>query len=297
MDAIEILLQHRQHPTAQKLLDFHHANDAFFLNFAAEFFWLKKRGRPGAAKSLLMFLRQKRWHGVDSYMVNDLIFPLLSRVCILLYPHLNNGTLRLRQCEADEILGTTVKSRKGKTILHAGEVLRAELAELPPMPTPPEITRRSKRRRTVKPEQCAFVFSFIKELVDGSPHPRARLLIQLKRHAKAQPEIFALADMRARRLPRKHFSALDVLTYAKQTAQRGAERRSFTMPSALEGLYCRALIRRNPQLSGWAEIKEDSRGKRKGRVNALLGCYPAAEPVSGEPHPRLHWLRDAEVRG
>lgn len=145
MDAIELLLQNRQHPTAQKLLDFHRANDTFFLTFAAEFFWLKKRGRSGAAKSLLMFLRgAKPWHGVDEYMVNDLIFPLLSRICILLYPALNNGTLEIRQCEADEILGTTVTSHGGKTILHAGEALQLEMAQLPPMPTPPVVNRRSK---------------------------------------------------------------------------------------------------------------------------------------------------------
>ena len=92
-DAVEILLERRPHPTAQKLLDFHRANPAFFLTFASEFLWLKKRGRPGAAKSLLMFLRSaKHWHGVDKFMVNDLIFPLLSRICILLYPALNNAT-------------------------------------------------------------------------------------------------------------------------------------------------------------------------------------------------------------
>ena len=75
-DAIEILLEGRPHPTAQKLLAFHRANKTFFLEFAAEFFWLKKRGRPGAAKALLMFFRgAKRWTGVDEFMINDHIFP------------------------------------------------------------------------------------------------------------------------------------------------------------------------------------------------------------------------------
>src|ERR1700761_2390800 len=126
-DAVEILLETRPHPTAQKLLYFHRANRTFFAAFAAEFLWLKKRRRPGAAKALLMFLRgAKRWQAVDEFMVNDHLFPLLSRICILLYPELNNGTLKLHQCEADAILGTWIAPRGGKKkgmVLHAGNAL------------------------------------------------------------------------------------------------------------------------------------------------------------------------------
>ena len=86
-DAVEILLESRPHPTAEKLLDFHRRNSTFFAAFAAEFLWLKKRRRPGAAKALLMFLRgAKRWQGVDEFMVNDHLFPLLSRIFGLLTP-------------------------------------------------------------------------------------------------------------------------------------------------------------------------------------------------------------------
>jgi hypothetical protein len=299
MDAIEILLENRQHPTAQKLLDYHRTNPTFFLTFAAEFFWLKKRGRPGAAKSLLMFLRAKHWHGVDEYMVNDLLFPLLSRICILLYPELNNATLEIRQCEADEILGTDVVPRGGKKkgmVLRAREATRLEISQLPPMPIPPVVNRRATRRRTVKPEEAAYVLPYIKELVARSPHPRSRVLQSLLRHARTQPEVLALAELRmqakyAKQL--RHFSILDIFTYSKQTAQRAAgEKKRFTLSGKIAALYCRAAIRRNPRFNGWTEFKEDSKGKRKGRANDLLGCCIAPEPVKGEPHPRLHWLRD-----
>ena len=300
-DAIEILLERRSHPTAQKLVDFHRANRTFFPAFAAEFLWLKKRGRPGAAKSLLMFLRSsKQWHGVDQFMVNDLIFPLLSRVCILLYPALNNATLEIRQCEADEILGTDVVAREGKKkgmVLRANEATRLEVAQLPAVPHLLILNKRSTRRRTVKPEQAAHVFPFIKDLVAGSPHPRNRVLQSLARHARTQPEVFALAEMTMRsRLAKRlhHFSVLDLFTYSKQTAQRSAgQKKRFTLSGKIAALYCRAVIRRNPQFNGWTEFKEDSKGKqRKGRANALLGCYVAPEPINGEPHTRLLWHRD-----
>jgi len=293
-DAIDCLLQNRPHPTAQQLLAFHHANDTFFPNFAAEFLWLKKRDRQGAGKILLMFLRKKHWQQVDERMVNQNIFPLLVRLCILCYPVLNDGTMELRQCEADEILGTSVIARKGKTILQPGEGLRLELSQLPPMPEPREVQRRSKRRRTVKPEESAFVYPFIKELVAESPHPRSRLLQVLLRHARKHPEIFCLAVKDARKLPLEHFSVLDVIQYAAQTAKRSAEPgKRFTLPGELDGLYCRALIRFVPQLNGYCTFNVDSQGRvRKGHSNALLGCYIATERVNGEPHPRLLWYRD-----
>jgi hypothetical protein len=300
-DAVEFFLEGRQHPTAQKLLDFHRANPVFFLAFAGEFFWLKKRGRPGAAKALLMFLRgAKSWHGVDEFMVNNDIFPLLSRLCILFYPALNNATLEIRQCEADEILGTDVVPRGGKKsgmVLRAREATRLEIDQLPPMPIPPVVNRRATRRRTVKPEQAAYVFPYIKELVTHSPHPRNRILRMLLRHAKRQPEVFAFAEKTMRsRLAKdlSHFSILDIFTYSKQTAQRAAgEKKRFTLSGKIAALYCRAAIRQNPRFNGWTEFKEDSKGQRRGRANALLGCYLASGTVNGEPHPRLLWHRDA----
>jgi hypothetical protein len=300
-DAVEILLEGRPHPTAQLLLDFHRANRSFFPAFAGDFFWLKKRGRPGAAKSLLMFLRgAKHWHGVNEFMVSNDIFPLLSRICILLYPALNNATLEIRQCEADEILGTQVAPRGGQKkgmVLHAGEALQLEMAQLPPMPTPPVVDRRSARRRTVKPEESAYVLPYIKELIAGSPHPRNRVLQSLLRHARTQPEVFALAEMTMRsRLAKRlhHFSILDIFTYSKQTAQRGArQKKQFTLSGKIAALYCRAAIRHNPRFNGWTEFLADSAGKvRKGRANALLGCYLAPDSTNGEPHPRLLWHRD-----
>lgn len=301
MDAVELLLQDRAHPTAQKLLAFHRANPTFFLAFAAEFFWLRKRGRPGAAKSLLMFLRgTKHWHGVDEYMVNDHIFPLLSRICILLYPTLNNGTLKLRPCEADGILGTWIGPRRGKkkgVVLHSSKTLRLEIAQLPPAPIPPVLTKRSKRHRTVTAEECAWVIPFIEGLVWSSPNPRDPILQSFLRHARTQPEVLALAErtMRSRLAKRlRPFSVLDFLNYGAQTAKRMGSKKRFTLPHQIDALYCRAAIRHNQQFNGWTEFKEDSTGNlRKGRANALLGCTLAPEPINGEPHPRLLWLRGA----
>lgn len=299
-DAVELLLERRPHPTAQKLLAFHRANSAFFLDFVAEFFWLKKRGRPGAAKSLLMFLRGvKHWHGVDEYMVNNDIFPLLSRICILLYPALNNRTLKLHQCEADTILGTWIGPRGGKRkgmVLHASNALSLEIAQLPPAPTPPVLTRRSKRHRTVTAEESAWVLPYVEGLIAGCENSGDPLLQSFLHHVRTQPEIFALAETKLRsRLKKRlcHFSILDCLTYAVQTAKRAGQGMRFTQPNTEASLYCRALIRRTPQLNGWTEFKEDSKGKiRAGRANALLGCHLAPTPLNGEPHPRLLWLRD-----
>jgi hypothetical protein len=297
-DAVEHLLEGRPHPTAQKLLDFHRANRDFFIAFAAEFFWLKKRGRAGAAKNLLQFLRgAKHWHGVDEFMVNDHIFPMLSRICILLYPALNNATLQLCQCRADEILETDVVPRGGKKkgmVLRASEATRLELAQLPRMPIPPAVQRRSKRHRTVTAAEAAWVLPYIKELVACSPHPRNRVLKMLLRHARTQPEIFALAEMtmRTRHAKRRGpFSILNIFAYSKQTVQRTAgQKKRFTLSNNIAGLYCRAAIMRNPRFNGWTEFKEDSTGKvRKGRANALLGCTLAPDPVHGEPYRRLLW--------
>ena len=120
------------------------------------------------------------------------------------------------------------------------------------------------------------------------------VLRMLRRHAMAQPEVFALAEMTMRSRYAKRlepFSILDIFTYSKQTAQRTAvQKKRFTLSGQIAALYCRAAIRRNPQFNGWTEFKEDSAGKvRKGRANAMLGCTLAPEPVNGEPYRRLLW--------
>ena len=119
------------------------------------------------------------------------------------------------------------------------------------------------------------------------------------RHARAQPEVFALAEMTMRsRLAKRlhHFSVLDFLNYGAQTAKRTGPKKRFTLPSQIEDRHCCAVIRHNPQFNGWTEFKEDSKGKRrKGRANTALGCYVAPEPVNGEPHPRLLWHRDGVI--
>ena len=271
-DAVEILLESRPHPTAEKLLDFHRRNSTFFAAFAAEFLWLKKRRRPGAAKALLMFLRgADRWQGVDEFMVNDHLFPLLSRICILLYPTLYNGTLKMHQCEADAILGTSIDPRGGKKkgmVLHAGNALSLEIAKLPPTPELSILTKRSKRHRTVTPDQSSYVLPFIKDFVAGSPHPESRPAIACA-PCKSTAEIFALAEMTMRsRLAKRlhHFSVLDFLNYGAQTAKLTATKKRFTLPSQIEGLYCRAVIHHNPQfnvrLSSKRTARETTQGPR-----------------------------------
>jgi hypothetical protein len=304
VDVVDQLLAGRPHKTAQLLRQFLRVNPTFFLTFVSRFFWLKKRGRPGAAKTLFMLLRQDNWkrlEGVDHTVNNDL-FPLLSRVCILLYPTLNNRTLKLVHCGADLILGTDIVPREGKKkgmILRASEATRLELAQLPPAPEPPLWKGRSTRHKTVTPEEAAYVVPYVKDLVAKSPHPRNRLLQSFWRHVKAQPEVFFLAEKKMRSLLAKelhHFSVLDALAYAVQTAKRGREKgKRFTQPNTEASLYCRSLIRRNPQFNGWAEFKEDSKGKiRPGQANAVLGCHLAPKPINGEPHPRLLWHRDSD---
>jgi hypothetical protein len=298
-DAIELLLERRPHPTAQKLLRYHRRNPAFFALFVGQMFWLKKRDRPGASKALFQFLReQERLHGVDRFTLNDHLFPLVTRIALLLFPALNNGMFELRPCGADQILGTTLVMIAGKKTKHpvlaAYDPLKQELDMLPTTPMPAEVQRRSTRHVRVTLEEAAATFPFIKQLIDGSPHPRCRVLQMFRRHAKDQPEIFALVVRRltARaKLPKKYFSIHADFEYAKRVAQRGEDiKKIFTLSGKIEALYCRAAIQRFPQFNGWTIFKEDSTGK--GRANRLLGCYPAPTTVNGEPKPRLHWLRD-----
>jgi hypothetical protein len=301
-DAIELLLERRPHPTAQKLLKYHRRNPTFFALFVGQMFWLKKRNRPGASKALFQFLReQERLRGVDRFTLNDHLFPLVTRIALLLFPALNNGMFELRPCGADQILGTTLAMIAGKKTRHPVLVaygsLKQELERLPAPPVPTDVNRRSTRHVRVRPEEAAATFPFVKELIASSPHPRCRVLQLFRRHAKDQPEIFALVVRRltARaKLPKKYFSIHADFEYAKRVAQRGEDlKKIFTLSGKIEALYCRAAIRRFPQFNGWTIFKEDSAGtSHKGRANRLLGCYLAPTTVNGEPKPRLHWLRD-----
>lgn len=304
-DAVELLLEGRSHPTAQKLLKYHRRNPTFFRIFVSQMFWLRKRARPGASKALFQFLREReRLHGVDEFMVNDHLFPLLSRIALLIFPTLNNGMFELRPCGADQILGTALVrqtgKKKGHPLLTANDSLNRELEALPTTPVPPEVKRRSTRHVRVNTEEAALTLPFIERLIDDSPHPRCRVLQLFRRHAKEQPEIFALVVRRltARlKMPKKYFSIHADFEYAKRVAQRGADiKKVFTLSGNIEALYCRAAIQRFPQFNGWTIFKEDSAGEsHKGRANRLLGCYLAPTSINGEPKPRLLWHRDVVI--
>ena len=88
IDAIDILLQDKQHPDVQTLLDFHHAYRDFLPRVVAEFRLLKKQLRKsGSAKAVFYYLRWvEEWRGIK---VNDHIRPLAVRACLLLWPDVN----------------------------------------------------------------------------------------------------------------------------------------------------------------------------------------------------------------
>lgn len=310
MDAIEkqgpinvvtILLERRsEHHTARLTRDFLHENSTFFAVLVGRLFWLHKRKRACSAESLFQFLRERRWNVIGKFMLNDKNVALLSRIALLLYPALNNGMMRPRECEADKILGTWVESvRRGKKtvkLLRASEKTQSELIALPSVPDPVVPNERSKRHITVTRNEAAFVLPFIEALVAGSPNPKDELLLWLLDHARTQPEVFALAqrrfNKRARARRREHFSISSDLTHAQDTVQT-KEKKYCTLPRPLDPLYCRAAERLNPRINGFAQFKKDSTGPRlTGRANKLLGCYVAPKAINGEPHARLHWLRD-----
>jgi hypothetical protein len=301
-DAVTILLERRaaQHPTARLTRDFLHANDTFFAVLVGRLFWLHRRKRTCSAESLFQFLRERRWNSVGKFMLNDKNTALLSRIALLLYPALNNGMMRPRDCEADRVLGTWVESvRRGKknvTLLNAGEATRSELIALPPAAEPGVPAERSKRHVTVTREEAAFVLPLVEALVAGAPNPEDELLQWFLEHARTQPEVFALAQRqfkkRASARKREHFSISSDLTHAQATVQT-KEKKYCTLPRPLDPLYCRAAERHNPRINGFAQFKEDSAGPQlTGRANALLGCRIAGKKVNGEPHRQLLWLRD-----
>ncbi len=135
IDAIDILLQDKPQPDAQKLLAFHHANPEFLPRIVAEFRLLKRLGRKaGGAKSLIHFLRWDRhWQGIDDFEINDHLRPLAIRVCALLWPDIN-GMMQFRHCRADDILGARI-ARRGKrygNFLYPGKGTLSAASFLPP---------------------------------------------------------------------------------------------------------------------------------------------------------------------
>jgi len=111
-DAIDLLLQNKQHHNAKELLTFHHNNRDFFPRIAAELRLLKRLGRKsGSVESLIHFLRwEQHWFRDGEFEINDQLTALAARVCALLWPDLN-GIMKFVHCGADDILDTRIVRR------------------------------------------------------------------------------------------------------------------------------------------------------------------------------------------
>jgi hypothetical protein len=320
-DAIDILLQDKQHTDAQKLLAFHHATPEFLPRVVAEFRLLQKQGRKaGGAKSLFHFLRwDGHWQAIDDFEIDDHLRPLAVRVCALLWPDIK-GMVQFCPCAADDILGTRIVRRgKGRgNFLYPGKNTVSAASFLPPekngaglvrpirlggfptvitIPPPvPVLDRPATFHGLITEAEAASIAAPLRGFVDNSPNPRHPILLAWLRHVEAQPEIFAFMQKTLLERNPERFSAYSLLEYARWSIKRAAERhKRFTLPNNFGGLYSRALIVLNLQFNGLCEFKEDSSGKvRPGRANRLLGCSLASEPINGEPYRRLVWNRVTE---
>ncbi len=294
MDAIELLLQDKQHLTAQKLLAFHRKNRTFLARFVAELRLLQTSGqRAGSAESIFHYLRWvEDWQGVDEFEVNQNLAPLAGRVCSLLWRDVN-GMMKFIKCEADEILGTRIVKRRGRygTFLYPGKTTL--LPTIAP-PDVPAITRPRTVHELITTADAAKIIPGFEGLVQDSPKPKGRILQAWLRHVKEQPELYALMERTLLQRRPPVFSAFSLLEYARWSIKRAVEsdKRFTVCPS--EGLYCRALIMRNEQFNGLCKFKKDGQGKlRRGRLNRLLGCTLAQDRIPGEPYRRLVWTKAA----
>jgi hypothetical protein len=286
---VAALVKRRTHPHAQQLAEDLEGNPDLWDSFVGEVFWLKKRGRPGAVKDLSQWLRKKSEFTCDARGS-----ALLVRLVILCYARqLNTAMFELRNCTADAILGTEiVDTPKGRRLVASPELLE-ELAALGPVPSPRKVSRRSARRVRVSQAEAAATLPFIKEIIAGSPHPKSRRLLLWARHARAQPEVFALLMRKLKKLPRRKFSILGELAHAKKTAMRSSDtKKRFTMDGKIACLYCCAAMRRFPRLWGWTQFVEHHQGRKQDRALILLACGLADKPVNGELFSRLKWARD-----
>lgn len=319
MDAIDLLLRDKQHPDATKLREFHHANPDFLPRVVAEFRLLKQLGRrAGGVKALIHFLRWERhWHATDVFEIGQNLATFAARVCVLLWPDIN-GMVQFRPCAADEILDTRIVRQRGKRyanrLRHGERTLAPGCSFLPPEksgtglvqpiqwgefptvttipPDVPELDRPPTFHDLIIEAEAATIVEPLRRIAASSPHPRHPRLRAWVRHIETQPETFAFMERTLLdRHPNESFSAVSLLEYGRWSIQRAAEsHKPFTLPGQFDGLYCRALIMRNPQYNGLCEFKADGSGKlRHGSANRLLGCTLAPEPIAGEPYRRLLW--------
>ena len=316
MNAIDLLLQDKQHPNVAKLLTFHHSNDKFFPRIVAEFRLLKQLGRKaGSIESLIHFLRwEQHWHGDGEFEINDQLTALAARICALLWPDVD-GMMKFHSCEADEILGTSIVRQgkgygnflsPGKRTLPEGSYflppeldatgvglvrpIRSPDCPTPVMPPPVPILERPATIHTLITEaEAASVAGRLREIVNNSPNPKDPRLLAWLWHAEIQPEMFAFMQARLQQRKPAPFSPRSILEYCRWSIRRAAaSNKKFTLPAKFNGLYSRALVILNPQFNGYCKFRPDGEA---GRSNKLLGCALASKPVNGEPYCRLIWAK------
>ncbi len=287
-DAIESLLHGNIHPTAVKLLAFHRNNRRFLPLIVAELRLLRASGqRAGSADAIFNYLRWTGdWNGVDDFEVNQNLSALAARVCTLLWPDIN-GMLKFKRCEADVILGTTIRKRKG---WYGARLLPGKTTPLPSgtLPDVPALARPRTVHELITSEEAAKVISGFEALVARAPRPSDPRLQDWLTHVKEQPEIFALMQRTLLQRRPGYFSARSLSEYGRWSIRRAAaaSRKQFTLSSRFTGLYCRAIIMLNPRFNGVCKFKDDG---ARCRANAVLGCSLAPERTNGEPCRRLLW--------
>jgi hypothetical protein len=126
-------------------------------------------------------------------------------------------------------------------------------------------------------------------MVAASNSPEDTTLRSWLEHVKEQPEVYVFMERTLWSRNPEAFSARGLVEYARWSIRRAADtEKSFHLRNIFAGLYCRALILRNPKFNGHCRFKVDSKGQIKpGQANRLLGTSLAAEPVNGEPYRRL----------
>lgn len=317
-DAIDLLLQGKQHANVGGLLRFHHDNLEFLPRFVAEFRLLKRLGRRGSStESVVHFLRwDQRWNGDGDFEVDDHLMPLAARVCFLLWPDIN-GMTKSQHCQADEILGTRIRKGKGSGhfIYPGRQTLDRSYLFLSPVgdpsgiglvrpirsedcssvvipPAVPVVDRQPTMHELITTAEASVVPGMLQSIVDNSPIPKHPILQAWLRHAEEQPEIFAFMQTKLRLRGLGPFSARSILEYCRHSIRRAAESsRRFPLPSRFGALYCRALIIENPKYNGFCEFRKDGNW---GRCNRLLGCTIAPKPVNGESYCRLDWPKEGQ---
>lgn len=249
--------------------------------------------KAGAIKSLIHFLRwDQHWEKIDDLKIPQNLGTLAARVCVLIWPDINE-MLRFKHCDADDILGTRVEPRRrrkyGNLIRPRSSTPLASGAVAPP-PVPP-LDRPSTVHKLITEEDAALAVAPIHDIVNESPNQQHPILLAWLRHVDTQPEIYAFMEKTLRERRSDNFSAISLLEYGRWSIWRAAEiHKRFKLNDKFDGLYCRALIRLNPQFNGQCEFRSDSVGKSRSCIaNGLLGYSLEPEPINGEPYRRLIW--------